>query len=462
MPNVEKIGNQYDEPINPRQPLPVDTVEAQAVESKSNTITYNGKAAVGAITVNSTTQKPLISITGDQVGSFWGEADNLVYSAKVDREAKSGEARFTSVTETDGSAAFVVIDTNKDLELMFESLTTTVKRYVARVTDTGGSTLYGWIFGVATSGSQYTFSVVNNRLTETQNWVGSQANFASTALMKVEIFKYNSSLVFGTGTTLTEEVMCPREYSRTWFEVLKYASETLSTGQYFVDYMRGRIVGKKADTTANETITYNVWASTAAGGTSSADVYAGDTVAAVTDEGGLGSTRRQDTPIEDSAADGVYQHLKSDNIGALYVAEVNRPGYEDNVNNIAMVEASPTTSTSNAWSYYQGQALDDGQVIVNAACKVKSVIALIDTAAASDEYFLHVLDATAVPIDGAVTLVAPPKSVQHVVGTQSAIVIDFSDPGRSFTTGLTAYVSTTQIIKTIAGSVAIFGAEYVS
>lgn len=195
---------------------------------------------------------------------------------------------------------------------------------------------------------------------------------------------------------------------------------------------------------------------------SESGVYAGDSAGSITDNGVMELTLRQDTPIEDTSADGDRQVAKSDNVGARYVHEVNRPGYEDNTNNIARVEMSPTTSTSNGWLPYQGQALDDGQVIVATACKVKSVTALIDTAAASDEYFLHVIDAAAVPANGAVTLAAPPVSVQHTAGTQSAIVIDFSEPGVSFTTGLTVYISTTQITKTIAGSVAIFSAEYVS
>ena len=118
----------------------------------------------------------------------------------------------------------------------------------------------------------YTIDIVDNRVTETQDWVGSLAGFDNTAIEKIEIFKYSSSLAFVTGTTLTEEVMCPREYSKKWENPVVFA-ESLDNGQYFVDYMRGRIIGKRADGTANETITYNIWGAIAGGGTAlSSDV----------------------------------------------------------------------------------------------------------------------------------------------------------------------------------------------
>jgi len=261
-----KLRNQYGETIDPTQPLPVDTVEAQQVVSKSETLTYNGKAAAGAITINSTGLKAISSIEGDQVGSFWGLDKNRVYTAYSAGSTKATDFWVTSLTETAGSAAVVIYDPNKDLEEMFESVTGTVKRFVLKATDTTGATLYGWIFGVADSSDSYTIDIVDNRLTETQDWVGTLGSFDNTSIEKIEIFHYNSSLVFGTGTTLTEEVMCPVEYSKNWAKQLEYA-EGLSDGQYFVDYMRGRIIGVKADATASETITYNIWSALASGGT---------------------------------------------------------------------------------------------------------------------------------------------------------------------------------------------------
>ena len=263
--NGTLVRNQYSETVDPTQPFPIDSVEAQQLVSTSETLTYNGKAAAAAITVNATETKAIVSIEGDQVASYWGLEKNKVYTAYFEGK-KNDSWWLQSVTETAGSADFVVYDPNKDLESLFESLTTTVKRFVAKLTDTSGNVLYGWVFGVVDAADVYTFTVANNRVTETQDWVGTLASFTHTSLEKVEIFKYRSSLTFGTGTTLTEEVICPVEYSKNWQKPLEYA-ESLSNGQYFVDYMRGRIIGKKADATASETITYNIWSAIASGGT---------------------------------------------------------------------------------------------------------------------------------------------------------------------------------------------------
>lgn len=264
--NGYRLRSAHGDTIDPRQPLPVDTVEAQETSSVAPTLTYNGKAAAGAISISSVALKPIIENLGSRVGSYWGQIQNRVYLVYADGNPKKGNEWLTSVTETATAAAITIYDPNKNLEEMFESVTGTVKRFIVKVYDKSGGTLYGWVRGVAASSGVYTFEIMNNRLTETQSWVGTLTSFDNTSLEKVEIYFYNSSIAFGTGTCFTEEVECPKEYSKSRELQLKHA-ETLSNGQFFVDYMRGDFIGPKADTTASETVTYNVWASTA-GGTS--------------------------------------------------------------------------------------------------------------------------------------------------------------------------------------------------
>lgn len=158
---------------------------------------------------------------------------------------KKATSWLASVTETNGSAACTIYDPDKNLENLFESLTTTVKRFIVKVYDKSGNSLYGWIMGVSVSSDVYTFSVYNARVAETQNWVGTLASFDNTQLDHVEIYFYGSSLSFGTGTCLTEEVACPKEFSKTRESQLLFA-ESLSNGQFFVDYERGDIIGKKS------------------------------------------------------------------------------------------------------------------------------------------------------------------------------------------------------------------------
>lgn len=259
-----RLRSAHGDTIDPRQPLPTDSVEAQETIAVSSTFTYNGKAAAGAVSIGSLPLKPVIEGLGSRVASYWGDKSNLVYTAFADRSQNKGSNVFLTVTETATAAAITIYDADKNLEEMFESVSGTVKRFVAKVTDTAGGVLYGWIRGITVSSDVYTFEIMNARLAETQSWVGALGAFTSTSLEKVEIFYYNSSIAFATGTCFTEEVECPKEYSKNRELQLTYA-EGLSNGQYFVDYMRGELIGVKADATVSETVTYNVWSSTTGG-----------------------------------------------------------------------------------------------------------------------------------------------------------------------------------------------------
>ena len=265
-----RLRSSHGDVIDPRQPLPVDSIEGQESVSQSETLTYNGKATSGAVTINATSIHPIVTIEGDQVGGFWERDENKVYSALISPQAQNkGEKNWVnSLVETDGSAAVSIYDNVLNLENTFESVAGTVKRFILKATDNEGEILYGWILGVAVTADVYTLDIVSNRLTETQNWYqGGATAFDPTIVREVEIYRYDSSLVFGTGTQLIEEVACPKEYSKNWENPVQLAEKKLTNGQYFVDYMRGRIIGKKADATASETVTYNVLSSLASGGT---------------------------------------------------------------------------------------------------------------------------------------------------------------------------------------------------
>jgi len=244
------LTNSNGDEYGPRLPLVTDNLEGNRTISTSETVTYNGKAAASAVTINPLQYHPIMSAQGDRVASYWGNSDNLVYTAE----------NGVVVVETAGSATVACTDPDRNLELAFESLTTTVKRFVAKVTDSSGGVLYGWVMGVAAATNLYTFSVYSTRVAETNDWVGALGSFDQTKGCKLEIFRYDSSVSFGTGTTLTEEVRCPYEYSPNWKKYLDYASVSLSAGQWFCDYMRGLIIGKRADATASETVTYNIQA----------------------------------------------------------------------------------------------------------------------------------------------------------------------------------------------------------
>lgn len=241
--------NKYGDPsAAPRQPLNVQG-GGLMIYSQSEDITYNGKVAAGAITEVQLNVLPILTPLGDRVGSYWGKTENLAYQ-KQDS---------VSIIETDGAAVAVIVEQDKNLENLFESLSGTVKRYVMKVTDKRGNSLYGWIRLIGKVGDAYTFQIFNHRLLETdQNWVGNQADFDEDNVVKAEIFRYTSSIAFGTGTTLVEEVEMPYEFGTIMENVYK-AIDGLADGQFFADYLRGFIIGRKADGTASETITYNTY-----------------------------------------------------------------------------------------------------------------------------------------------------------------------------------------------------------
>jgi hypothetical protein len=318
-----RLRSSHGDTVDPRQPFPVDTVEAQETVSETSTITYNGKAAAGAITINALPFKPIISVAGDQVASYWGLEENKVYTAFSETSPKRGSSFVRAVVETATAATVTIFDPDKNLEEMFESVTGTVKRFVLKVTDKSGGSLYGWVMGVAVTANLYTLDIYNARLAETQSWVGTLTSFDNTAIEKVEIFHYNSSLVFNTGTILIEEVDCPKEYSKSWEQVMRYA-ETLANGQYFVDYMRGRIVGVKAATTATETATYNVWSSTSSGAGAGGTSFTTSPSAPTVLTGGTKAVTTSGTALAlgtTLATKSIYIRAKLANTGNVYVGD---------------------------------------------------------------------------------------------------------------------------------------------
>jgi len=388
--------------ISLQEPLPVRDagVSGRTVEvSETINIAATGyiKDAADVIAVVDLAHDKIRTLGGAKVGSYWGEVENRVLKPVL----------ASSLVKTDTAAAVAVSYEGGDLEELFESVT--LGRFILKTTDSQGNVLYGWIGGVAAAGDVYTFSIYNSKALATQSWFqGGATAFQATGEVMVEVYQYSTSLSFGSSGAFLEEVGFTGDPDSEG--ILE-----LTAGQYVVDYENGIVYVKKANDDNTAVATYKI----------------------------------------KSASMGSY-----DSSGALSVTEANRAGHEDNVNNVSASSEKPNTSAVYSWDHYQGQALDSGEVIKAVPGKLKSVTVLIDTAAASDEYFLHILDATAIPIDGPVTLKAKPKSVNHTAGVQSEIKIEFANPGIVCSDGIVAYLSTSQIVKAITGNVGIFSAEF--
>lgn len=250
--------------ITPFLPTMVSDMQrgTQSVATSETMLIGNGgfiKAAIGYTSVSQLSKGPIMDFDGSKVGSFWGLPHNRVYSSSHAPNGSSdgtGATPLISVTKTNGSAAFKVVNASYDLEKLFESVTQ--GRYMAKVYDTTGTAIYGWIGGASAVGSGYTFNVFNTRTLGSQNWFQSAGGtFDITKLWKAEIYRYSTSISFSAATSFIEEVPY-REPVR--MEDLGKAElgvlSTLANGQYAVDYERARIYGRKAANDASVIVSY--------------------------------------------------------------------------------------------------------------------------------------------------------------------------------------------------------------
>lgn len=181
---------------------------------------------------------------GSAVGKYWGDSENMSYERKLN-----------TLIQTDGAAEFSVYDPNTDLEKIFESVT--FGRYIAIAYDQNGLSLKGYIGGVAVSASVYTFSMYSESSLSNQNWFELDSTGFSTKLATVQIYKNTSSLVFASADTFTEEVPYNEKQGLDDFSLF----QSLTNGQYAIDYERGTIRARKANADDTESVTYMTYAS---------------------------------------------------------------------------------------------------------------------------------------------------------------------------------------------------------
>tara|TARA_Y100000310_G_scaffold140332_2_gene139715 strand:+ start:11448 stop:13253 length:1806 start_codon:yes stop_codon:yes gene_type:complete len=236
-------------------PVQVDDVTqaSDRVAAPTETVTFNAGAKASSTGVNALDKSPILNLTGDKVGSYWGHTKNLIY--EVADMSKVG-----TLTETATSAAVVITDADNNLELLFE-IASGNRRYILKAIDSDGSVLYGWIGGVAASGNAYTIDIHNAVTSGAQSWVGTLADFDNTDIGKIEVYSYQSSFTWVTGTVLTTEVAAPSEEILDSPLKTKEYFDSLSAGEYGVNYRTGAIYFKKATTGTSDTCDYNTMAS---------------------------------------------------------------------------------------------------------------------------------------------------------------------------------------------------------
>ena len=83
----------------------------------------------------------------------------------------------------------------------------------------------------------------------------------------------------------------------------------------------------------------------------------------------------------------------------------------------------------------------------------------VDSTAATNTYYLQILNASSLPADGAVTFVVHPEKVVHTNGTDSLVDIDLTgNHGMRYAgTGLVWCLSSTEFTKTIIAGAMVSG-----
>jgi hypothetical protein len=111
------------------------------------------------------------------------------------------------------------------------------------------------------------------------------------------------------------------------------------------------------------------------------------------------------------------------------------------------------TTTRNGYSVDRSTALEASSISKATKGKLYRFAGKIDTTAATDIYYIQLLNASSLPGDGAVTTLVAPLEVNHTNGTSTLFDFDLGPRGVQASSGIVIVASTTEFTKTIAGNV---------
>lgn len=479
--------------ISAQLPLQVDDVTASSDRTSisAETVTFASAAAAGSTGVNALDKAPILNLTGDKVGSYWGEDQNRMISYHNQPGTLVG-----AVTETNGSASVVITDVNNNLEKRFEAASGN-RRYIVKVIDDGGNYLHGWIGDITVSGNAYTIPAHNAVTSGSQNWVGTLADFDGTAV-RVEIYSYESSFAWVTGTVLTREVALDEEALQDTVGRMKFF-DGLSDGDYAINYRTAAIYFKKATTGTSDTCNYS-HPGGGGGGASLVDdgaftpgsdfvspvgFFFDDTATDSVNEGDIGAARMSgdrkilvagsyvddaaftpagansygiaiggeaDDTATDSVDEGDYGVARISLRRALYTSMDTLLAGEDQTNNVSATVRKPLAVNTYAWSHDDSVAYEASTLSKASAGHVRSIEGYNSKASAQ---FIQLHNASSVPADTAV-----PEMVITVPAT-SNFSIDFGEDGYYCDTGIVACNSSTGPTKTVGAADVYFTIRYI-
>jgi len=265
--------------------------------------------------------------------------------------------------------------------------------------------------------------------------------------------KGDTSLSFVVGGTFDNEV-APNT-----------RDEDLANGDYWINYPAGLGRGRKKDGGVADSVNLKTYSLATDVGVDLASLSAairneGDTP---TFEGkGMFILGVRDDAPSPRGADGEQVAFLFDEENGLWVREKNLAGAFDQSNSVIKSAPKPLVSGDHCWPVSETAALAASLVVKASAGCLRKVEGHIDLSAASDEYWLHVVNLTAVPggAYGAGDLLVT-KKVNHTTATDTPFSLDLEEMGLKCSVGIVLIISTTAYTKTVAGNVAHIRARWI-
>lgn len=97
-------------------------------------------------------------------------------------------------------------------------------------------------------------------------------------------------------------------------------------------------------------------------------------------------------------------------------------------------------------------ALEASHVVSSSSSNLRAVSCRLDATAPTGTYYVHVLDAATVPVNGVVTHLLAPEKVQHINGVDDLIDLPIPLVGIAASVGVVVCLSSTEFAKTLSGA----------
>jgi len=133
---------------------------------------------------------------------------------------------------------------------------------------------------------------------------------------------------------------------------------------------------------------------------------------------------------------------------------------------VTMLDGGGASGEPVPWLNIFSIALANSFQIIDAPCVLRSITVRVDSTLATATYYVQLWNASALPADATVVTLAnsmmAPEKVQHVLGVDNEIRIDFNENGVNASNGAFLCLSSTEFTKTlVAGSfMSVISAEF--